>query len=199
MRTSKESYIETGPFRECVQAIDNRHAKRMQTIQELLTRGLDLDFNALGEILRVKVAKSIEIAAESILAFCATCFFPPGCEQASVLWLAAANNDLEAFLERAASWVPAVFCWSCQHKQCRQGEETKGILVSRTHYVCLPIPFFTSQEIQDCLFLRTAHQSSDLFEDRFDALCIEENIVGSFRFSIYHFFPTKISHLAKDL
>eukprot|EP00434_Breviolum_minutum_P031963 symbB.v1.2.028267.t1/scaffold2983.1/size65930/3 len=47
------------------QAIDNRHAKRMQTIQELLTRGLDLDFNALG------------------------------CEQASVLWLAAANNDLE--------------------------------------------------------------------------------------------------------
>ena len=132
-------------------------------------------------------------------AFCARCFFPPGCEQASVLWLAAANNDLEAFLERAASWVPAVFCWSCQHKQCRQGEETQGILVSRTHYVCLPIPFFTSQEIQHCLFLRTAHQSSDLFEDRFDALCIEENIVGSFRFSIYHFFPTKISRLAKDL
>lgn len=160
----------------------------MQTIQELLTRGLDLDFNALGEILRV------EIAAESILAFCAV-VFPPGCEQASVLWLAAANNDLEAFLERAASWVPAVFCWSCQHRQCRQGEETKGILVSSTHYVCLPIPFFTSQEIQHCLFLRTAHQSSDVFEDRFDALCIEENIVGSFRFSIYPFFPTKISHL----
>lgn len=42
----------------------------MQTIQELLTRGLDLDFNALGEILRV------EIAAESILAFCAVVFSP---------------------------------------------------------------------------------------------------------------------------
>lgn len=47
------------------QAIDSKNAKRMQTIQELLTRGLDLDFNALGR------------------------------EQASVLWLAAANNDLE--------------------------------------------------------------------------------------------------------
>ncbi|CAK9070476.1 unnamed protein product [Durusdinium trenchii] len=53
------------------QAIDTRAPKRMQTIQEsrgtteLLVRGLDLDFNALGR------------------------------EQASVLWLAAANNDLE--------------------------------------------------------------------------------------------------------
>ena len=30
------------------QAIDSKNVKRMQTIQELLTRGLDLDFNALG-------------------------------------------------------------------------------------------------------------------------------------------------------
>ena len=123
----------------------------MQTIQELLTRGLDLDFNALGEILRViQWRNPLRSLHFGILGLLCRCFFPPGCEQASVLWLAAANNDLEAFLERAASWVPAVFCWSCQHKQCRQGEETKGILVSRTHYVCLPIPFFTSQEIQHC-------------------------------------------------
>ncbi|CAJ1416807.1 unnamed protein product [Effrenium voratum] len=47
------------------QAIDSRSPKRMQTLQELLTRGLDLDFEDLGH------------------------------EQPSVMWLAAANNDLE--------------------------------------------------------------------------------------------------------
>ncbi|CAE7660605.1 unnamed protein product, partial [Symbiodinium sp. CCMP2456] len=47
------------------QAIDSRAPKRLQVIQELLVRGLDLDFTSLGR------------------------------DQPSVLWLAAANNDLE--------------------------------------------------------------------------------------------------------
>jgi hypothetical protein len=41
------------------QAIDSKNAKRMQTIQELLTRGLDLDFNALG---RGRVGNSSNLA-----------------------------------------------------------------------------------------------------------------------------------------